>query len=156
MVVSQHALQVVSQHALQQVSRRGVCSRGVPAPGAGLFPGAGVWRPPQKQTAPVADGTHPTGMHSCFICLFERLLPPANEVWSKVIFLQASVILFTGWLCHPPPLVVGRPPPLCRNPSPMQTPMDADHSPPKDKRDTTGYGQQAGGTHPTGMLSCFD
>ena len=27
---------------------------------------------------------------------FLAFLPPANEVWGKVIFLQASVILFTG------------------------------------------------------------
>ena len=27
----------------------------------------------------------------------EFLLPPANEVWGKVIFLHLSVILFTGW-----------------------------------------------------------
>ena len=52
-VLSQHALQVVSQHALQQGD---ACSRGC------LL--GRVWRtPPQKQT--VADGTHPTGMHSC-------------------------------------------------------------------------------------------
>ena len=52
-VLSQHALQVVSQHSLQQ---GGACSRGC------LL--GRVWRtPPQKQT--VADGTHPTGMHSC-------------------------------------------------------------------------------------------
>ena len=46
----------------------GVCSRGSALGGlllGGLLPG-GVWRPPQKQTATVADGTHPTGMHSCF------------------------------------------------------------------------------------------
>ena len=44
--------------------RGGACSGGVPAPG-GSAPGGGLWRPPRKQTAPVADGTHPTGMHSC-------------------------------------------------------------------------------------------
>ena len=49
---------------------RGVCSRrglllggllpvGVPAPRGSVEP------PPQKQTATVADGTHPTGIHSC-------------------------------------------------------------------------------------------
>ena len=27
------------------------------------------------------------------------LLPPANEVWGKVIFLHLSVILFTGGVC---------------------------------------------------------
>ena len=41
----------------------GVCSRGVPAPG-GSAPGDGD-SPSRKQTATVADGTHPTGMHSC-------------------------------------------------------------------------------------------
>ena len=35
------------------------CSRGVPAPG-------GCGDPPRKQMAPVADGTHHTGKHSCF------------------------------------------------------------------------------------------
>ena len=59
-VLSQHVLQVVSQHALQQDSRGS-------APGGGsLLPGGWVWRPPlRKQTATVADGTHPTGMHTC-------------------------------------------------------------------------------------------
>ena len=55
------------------------------------------------------------------------LLPPANEVWGKVIFLHLSVILFTGgsasvhagippdqappW--HPPPTRHPSPPPRC-------------------------------------------
>ena len=30
------------------------------------------------------------------ILLVTLLLPPANEVWGKVIFLHLSVILFTG------------------------------------------------------------
>ena len=82
-VLSQHALQVVSQHALQQgclfqggSAPGGVCSRGGSAPGGvpalgGLLPGGlpapgGSVEPlPRKQTATVADGTHPTGMHSC-------------------------------------------------------------------------------------------
>ena len=88
-LLSQHALQVVSQHALQQgvcaipaciaggipacPAAGGVCSWGVPAPGGsapgglpcrGPAPGRGV-EAPRKQTATVADGTHPTGMHSC-------------------------------------------------------------------------------------------
>ena len=34
---------------------------------------------------------------SIFVCVYSRvLLPPANEVWGKVIFLHLSVILFTG------------------------------------------------------------
>ena len=44
------------------------------------------------EMATAADGTHPTGMYSCFI----GFLPPANAVWGKVIFLHLSVILFTG------------------------------------------------------------
>ena len=39
---------------------QGVLLWGVSAPG-----GRGVWRPPKNQTATVADGTHPIGMHSC-------------------------------------------------------------------------------------------
>ena len=67
-----------------------------------------------------------TGLN-CQIRFSRFLLPPANEVWGKVIFSQASVILSTGGGgMHP-----GDPPP----PS------------------TTGYGQQAGGTHPIGMYS---
>ena len=58
-VLSQHALQVVSKHALQQ----GGLLQGVPALG-------GVWRPPpRKQTATVADGTHPTGIHCFFLII---------------------------------------------------------------------------------------
>ena len=93
-VLSQHALQVVSQHALQQVSRGvpglGVCSKLVPSLGGCLLPGGlllegclvrGVCSgglisqnalrqtPPGDMTAG-ADGTHPTGMHSCFLCKF--------------------------------------------------------------------------------------
>ena len=29
------------------------------------------------------------------------LLPPANEVWGKIIFSQVSVVLFTGGACVP-------------------------------------------------------
>ena len=55
------------------------CSRGVHAQGGGCSQGCLLWwgggsaprgrceTPPRKQTATVADGTHPTGMHSCFI-----------------------------------------------------------------------------------------
>ena len=84
--LSQHALQVVSQHALQwgmcypsmhcrwypsMPCSRGVCSWGgllwgLPAPRGCLLPGGCVCvDPPRKQMATVADGTHPTGVHSC-------------------------------------------------------------------------------------------
>ena len=81
-VVSQHALQVVSQHALQWGGGIPAClaAGGVPAQGGllwgvysqgGLLWGVSAPRggvetpPPQKQTATVTDGMHPTGMHSC-------------------------------------------------------------------------------------------
>ena len=76
------------------------------------------------------------------------LLPPSNEVWGKVMFFHLCVILFTGGRSASggeslPPggsafggvcidWGLGRPP------------------------STTGYGQQAGGTHPTGMHPCFE
>ena len=73
---------------------RGVCVHGPGAGGAwswGCVHGLGgcmVWgvhgpggvHGGDTPTATAAGGTHPTGMHSCFICLFERLLPPAYEV----------------------------------------------------------------------------
>ena len=40
------------------------CSQGVPAPGGCLLGGGGYES--RKQTSTVADGTHPTGMHSCW------------------------------------------------------------------------------------------
>ena len=46
------------------------CSRGEGGACSG-----GLWRPgPRKQTATVADGTHPTGMHSCSKILLQKLL----------------------------------------------------------------------------------
>ena len=97
------------------------------------------------------------------------LLPPANEVWGKVIFLHQFVILFTrggvpdqvhppgpgrytppgpgaGTLprdqgqVHPPPRDQAGTPPRTRHPPPKQIPA---------------CGKRAGGTHPTGMLSCL-
>ena len=95
-MVSQNALQVVSQHALQVSRRRspdphpgrklrkfswGRVSR--PTPGGSPGPHQGVSRstpggcilacteadPPQL-TATAAGGTHPTGIHSCFLVIF--------------------------------------------------------------------------------------
>ena len=63
-------------------------------------------------------------------------LLPTNEVRGKIMFLHLSMILFTGGGVYPP---VG------------QTPQADTIAPPSD---TTGYGQQAGGMHPTGMYSC--
>ena len=64
--------------------------------------------------------------------------------WSKVMFLQASVILSTGGIClsacwdTPPPLGPDTPP-----------------RPDTPRKQTPAYGQRAAGTHPTGMHSCL-
>ena len=58
------------------------------------------------------------------------------------MFLHFYVILFTGEGGLP-------------NLPPDVDPPDAETPPPKDTWDTTGYGQQAGGAHPTGMHTCF-
>ena len=96
----------------------------------------------------------------------------------KVMFLQASVILLTGggggYLTPTPPKQT---PPGADTPPPEQTPPGAETYPPPEqthtpleqippeqtppRADTTPpehavrYGQRAGGTHPTGMQSCF-
>ena len=43
--------------------------------------------------------------------MISPLLPPANEVWGKVIFLHLSVILFTGGVVSQHALQVSRPTP---------------------------------------------
>ena len=76
---------------------------------------------------------------------YDGLLPPANKIWGKVMFLRArflrlSVILFTGTGVSVPLHVgihpLGRHPradtPLGRHPLPTQT----------SPLDTTGYGQK--------------
>ena len=50
--------------------------------------------------------------------LEHAFLPPANEVWGKVIFLHLSVILFTGWG------VPGQVPPQQVHPSGQVHPLD--------------------------------
>ena len=53
--------------------------------------------------------------HMIVETIFMQFLPPANEVWGKVMFLQASVILLTGgvwsWGYAGPPLSRHPPPP---------------------------------------------
>ena len=72
---------------------------------------------------------------NCYLVkIFYIFLPPANEVWGKVIFLHLSVILFTG---ESVPLHNTHP--LGRHPSPW-IPQDS---------------QQAGFTYPTRKHTCF-
>ena len=89
----------------------------------------------------------------------EYLLPPAYEVWGKVMFSQVSVCSQWSLLSHN---VIGRQPRLRRQlpsegtqkgrtPS-RQTPHP--HTP-QDTDTARGYGQQAGSTHPTGMHTCL-
>ena len=106
-----------------------------------------------------------------------HLLPPANEVWGKVIFLHLSVILFIGGVpgqVHPPGQVLlwaGTPPGRCtqcrytprqvhpqagKPPLGRYTPQAG--TPPgryTSQQCMLGYGQQAGSTDPAGMHSCF-
>ena len=80
-------------------------------------------------------------------------LPPANEVWGKVMILHLSVILFI-WDEGLFPIACWDTPPG-QTPCPRQTPLR--QTPPRQTppSDTTGCGQQVGGTHPTGMHTCF-
>ena len=62
-----------SVHGGAGTCSRGVCSResapGVYAPGGRCLLPGGAWRGPPG-TATAAGGTHPTGMHSCFLCQY--------------------------------------------------------------------------------------
>ena len=118
----------------------------------------------QMQSSPsvVVSGTHVHSKHSESTSVNKASLPPANEVWGKVIFLYLSVILFTGGYrqvhplgrytplpgqIHPP----GRyTPPWAGTPSWAGTPHGR-----YPQQCMLGYGQQTGGTHPTGMHSCW-
>ena len=104
------------------------------------------------------------------------LLPPANEVWDKVMFLHLCVNLFTeGGGRRQTSGVLGRPPSPMQTPYGGQTPPDADpplgwadpprlqtlldrtprpHPNPGVGQTRPRYSQQAGGTHPTGMHTC--
>ena len=74
-----------------------------------------------------------------FYIYYLILLPLTKEVWGKVMFLHLSVILFTRGGVSQHAMEQTSPP--SRADPPGQT----------HPSDTTGYGQQAGGTQPTGM-----
>ena len=88
----------------------------------------------------------------------------------KVMFLQASVILLTGgdYLTRSTPPGPGTPHPAprtrCTTPldqvhppdqAPPQDQVPPDQTPPPPVEQAGRYGQRAGGTHPTGMQSCY-
>ena len=89
-------------------------------------------------------------------CRFQKtFLPPANEVWGKVIFLNLSVILFTGGgsaSVHAgiPP---GSRPSLGADTPRPDTPLGADTPPCAVHAGR--YSQQVGSMHPTVMQSCY-
>ena len=105
----------------------------------------------------------------CRVCVRAcLLLPPANEVWGKVMFLHLSVSHSVhregGWIpnMHHRSHHQGRSAPgggVCI-PSGEQTPSRSAYrglggwADPQDTWDTTGW-SKAGGTHPTGIYSCF-
>ena len=87
-------------------------------------------------------------------------VPPANEVWGKVIFSQACVIPSihkgggVGWLSsmHHRSHDWG----VCiQDGVCIQGRFGRTSLHPQPPLDTIRYGQQAGGTHPTGMHSCL-
>ena len=105
------------------------------------------------------------------IGVINLLLPQANKVWGKVVFLHLSVILFAGrvwqtpppqednspWADTPPGKHPQHTPPPRADP-PRQTPLDRHPT----WADTPSLGRhphpktatEAGGMHPTGMHSC--
>ena len=96
---------------------------------------------------------------------FQSLLVTARN---EVMFLQASVILLTGGgTSHPPeqaPTPREQTPPPGADTPRVDNPLGSRHPPeqttPPGSRHPPGkhavrYGHNAGGTHPTGMQSCF-
>ena len=83
--------------------------------------------------------------------------------WGKVMFLQASVILLTGGSL--PQFMLGyHQPPGADTPLDHHTPPDQAHPPgsrlpqtrhPPSTEHAGRYSQHVGGTHPTGMQSCY-
>ena len=53
------------------------CIRSRGGEGGSAPGGGGCGYPPRKQTATVADGTHPTGMHSC--CKYNYIISAKSK-----------------------------------------------------------------------------
>ena len=77
------------------------------------------------------------------------LLRHANEVWGKVMFLHLCVILFTGGLHSRRGVCIQG----GGSASGMRVCIQGRLGTPP--LDTTGHGQRAGGTPPTGIHSCL-
>ena len=107
----------------------------------------------------------------CFVSKnFDTLLPPANEVWGKVIFLHLSVSHsvhgggVSAWAPLPRQTPPGQTPP--RQTPPGQTPSGRQPLQADTPQADNHYSRQipsiphemateAGSTHPTGMHSCL-
>ena len=63
-----------------------------PSPGRHTFLG----RQPPSRTATAANGTHPTGMHSCLYFIVEHILLE-NGIWVSILFVTHQ---HTGVLIH--------------------------------------------------------
>ena len=63
-------------------------SGGVPAPRGACSGGSAPVETPRKQTATVADGAHPTGMHSCLkLCMYlANIKPKISHICGLSIF----------------------------------------------------------------------
>ena len=85
------------------------------------------------------------GVHTVMVTENKKiLLPPANEVWSKVIFSQVSVI----------PSVYGGGD-LLQGDHHRRVYIQRGWPDPPPASDTMGYSQRAGSMRPTGMHSCL-
>ena len=82
------------------------------------------------------------------------LWPPANEVWGKVTFLHLSVSHSVHGGCYEVTSCYGQHPPR-RTTSPLPRTAHTHPQSTTHPLDSTNPGQQAGGTNPTGMLSCL-
>ena len=105
--------------------------------------------PPSRQTPPhprdgFCSGRNASYWNAC-------LLPPTNEVWGKVMFLQVSVILSTEGGGGLPKCMLGYTPLPRRS-----TPPAKEIPPPPAPPPTPEIATAADGTHPTGMHVCCD
>ena len=133
-------------HPLPSGTRQAPQTRQAPGPGrhpgqtrqAPLPPGPGRHTPPRAEHTwrygQQVGGMHPTGMQSCY---------HLQRSWGKVIFSQASVILFTGI------------PPQAGRQAGTHTPRPGRQAGPPGEEHTWRYGQRAGRMHPTGIQSCW-
>ena len=100
-----------------------------------------VYAPQSRHPLLPSDG-HCSGRYTSYWSAF--LLPPANEVWGKVIFLHLFVILFTGGLPH---CMLGYTPQ--QQTPPEQTPPEQTHHP-------LGADTPLGSRHPPGHSACWE